>query len=122
MTGCSVAPESRRTREGLPGNWVVLFVRAEVVHPAGCVMSSPSLGHHAVAFRLRKALGTRDWDFGAAFLPAQTFAYLRIAAHVAEDVARLATERSGSDLTRAGFAPAGRRTGFPSNFALAPPS
>lgn len=26
---------------GLPGSWAVLFVRAEVVHPAGCLDVSP---------------------------------------------------------------------------------
>lgn len=45
---------------GLPGCWAVLLRRAVVVHPAGCVASSPMNGDDAVAFRRGEPLGTRE--------------------------------------------------------------
>jgi len=37
--------------EGLPGSWIILFVRAPVVHPAGCSAALPYPGDDAVVFR-----------------------------------------------------------------------
>jgi len=50
--------------------------------------------------------------FVAAWPTAHTLAYLRIAAPVTGNVARLATGLGGLTPDRTGFAPAGRRTGF----------
>jgi len=102
-----------RRSEGLPGFWAVLFVRAVVEDPAGC---GPLLAHDAeaaVAFRRSNTLGTRNViAFVAAWPTAHTLACLRIAAPVAGYAARLATGLDGLTPGRAGFAPAGRRTGF----------
>jgi len=38
--GCRSFP---RRNAGLPGSWAVLFLRAKVVHPAGCSLPSPTL-------------------------------------------------------------------------------
>jgi hypothetical protein len=35
------APDSIEDRVGLPGHWVICFVRAMVEHPAGCGLASP---------------------------------------------------------------------------------
>ena len=100
--------------EGLPGCWAVLFVRAVVEDPAEC--GSP-LAHSAeatVAFRSTKTLGTRDGiRFVAAWPTAHTLACLRINAPVTGHAARLATGPGGLTPDRAGFGPAGRRSGFP---------
>ncbi len=102
-----------RRSEGLPGFWAVLFLRAVVEDPAGC---GPLLAHDAeaaVAFRRNNTLGTRNGiAFVAAWPTAHTLAYLRIAAPVTGHAARLATGLGGLTPDRAGFAPAGRHTGF----------
>ncbi len=102
-----------RRNEGLPGFWAVLFVRAAVEDPAGC---GPLLAHDAVdaeAFRRSNTLGTRNGiTFEAAWPAAHTLVYLRIAAPVAGHAARLTTGLGGLTPDRAGFAPAGRHTGF----------
>jgi hypothetical protein len=102
-----------RRNEGLPGFWAVLFVRAAVEDPAGC---DPLLAHDAEAaeaFRRSNTLGTRNGiAFVAAWPAAHTLVYLRIAAPVTGHAARLTTGLGGLTPDRAGFAPAGRRTGF----------
>ena len=75
---------------GLPGAWVVLLLRAVVVHPAGCGLPSPTAGTTAVAFKEHESLGTRDdIVFVAAFPTAHALAHLRIAGRVTASVARL---------------------------------
>ncbi len=49
--------------EGLPGVWIVLLLRAVVVHPAGCVLSSPYCAESAFAFEESDPLGTRNASF-----------------------------------------------------------
>ncbi len=62
----SVTPVSPEERQGLPGYWAVLFVRAVVPHPAGYDPSSPLLlfekiyGGVALAFAKNRTLGSRD--------------------------------------------------------------
>ena len=98
---------------GLPGFWAVLFVRAVVEDPAGCGSLLAHGGGAAAAFRRSKALGTRKViGFVAAWPTAHTLACLRIDAPVAGGAARLATGPGGLTPDRAGFAPAGRHTGF----------
>ena len=85
-----------------------------VEHPAGY---APLLAHcaqralwpssHSAPWASGKSIG-----FGAACPMAHTFACLRIADHISEIVARLATGSGGLTLGRAGFAPAGRQTKF----------
>jgi len=57
----SASPGFSRKSEGLPGYWIVLFVRAVVLHPAGYM---PPLAHgagrHVFAFRQFRTLGIRD--------------------------------------------------------------
>jgi len=103
-----------RRGEGLPGYRAVLFVRAMVEHPAGY---DPLLAHDTEKSLLpssNSALSAsgKSIGFGAACPMAHTFACLRIADHIAEIVARLATGSGGLTLGRAGFAPAGRQTKF----------
>ena len=117
VTGSPLVRSFHEESEGLPGFWAVLFVRAAVEDPAGC---GPRLAHgaeSAVAFRQSKTLGTRndmadDIAFVAAWPAAHTLACLRIAACVTARAARLATGLGGLTPDRAGFAPAGRLTGF----------
>jgi len=98
---------------GLPGCWAVLFARAVVEDPAGCAALLAHGGESAVAFRQSNALGTRNViGFVAAWPTAHALACLRINAPVAGYAARLATGPGGLTPDRAGFAPAGRRTGF----------
>jgi len=112
-----------RRNEGLPGFWAVLFVRAVVEDPAGCSSLLAHVGEAAVAFRQSNALGTRNViAFVAAWPTAHTLAYLRIDAPVTGNAARLATGPGGLTLDRAGFAPAGRRTGFHEVIAFLPSS
>ncbi len=98
---------------GLPGAWIVLLLRAVVVHPAGCALPSPCCGEIAVAFGKSNALGTRkDIVFVAAFPTAQTLARLRIAARVTATVARLATGWVGSPLAGRGSHPLDDKPNF----------
>ncbi len=102
-----------RSNEGLPGFWAVLFERAVVVDPAGCVSLLAHGAATAVVFRLHEALDTQDERrFVAAIPTAHSLAYLRIAERVAAPDARLATGMGGLAPHRAGFAPAGRQTKF----------
>jgi len=109
---------SRRS-EGLPGSWVVLFVRAVVEHPAGYDPSLPLPlfeeihGKAVVAFRRNRTLGIRNGiAFEAANPTAHTLACLRFAGRVTGTGARLTTGSGGLTPGRAGFAPAGRQTKF----------
>lgn len=98
-----------RRNEGLPGAWVILFVRA-VVNRLRRVRTAPrpSRGAVAVAFKLSETLGTRNLCQFRSYLPtAHALAYLRIAGPVTGPGARLATGPGGLTLDRAGFAPAG---------------
>ena len=86
---------------GLPGYWVVLFLRALVEHPAGCGLPLAQLiggGRH----RLRAKQRSRHPGsivFVAACPTAHTLAYLPIAGHVTATVTRLATGSGGLTLT-----------------------
>ena len=114
VTGSPQDRDGSRRGEGLPGAWAVLFVRAMVEHPTGYV---PLLAHlterslepsgNAAPWASGKMIG-----FGAAWPMAHTLACLRFAGPLSETVARLATGLGGLTLSRAGFAPAGRRTKF----------
>ena len=113
VTGSPWLRSSVEEEKGLPGFWVVLFVRAVVEDPAGCGPLLALVGGAAAAFRQSNALGTRKViGFVAAWPTAPSLACLRIAAPVAGCAARLATGPGGLTPDRAGFAPAGRRTGF----------
>ncbi len=57
---------------GLPGAWIVLLLRAVVVHPAGCDLPSPYCRQTAVAFETSKSLGTRDDIIFVAAFPRPT--------------------------------------------------
>jgi hypothetical protein len=85
--------------EGLPGSWIILFVRAPVVHPAGCAAAWPATGDDAVVFRDSEPLDIQDSPlFEAAFPAAHTLACLRIAKTVTRAGARLTTNLPGSAL------------------------
>ena len=91
---------------GLPGSWVVLFLRAVVVHPAGRNPPALLLRGAAIAFELSNALGTQNGIvFVAAFPTAHTLARLRIAGRVTASVARLATGLGGPPLAGRGLHP-----------------
>jgi len=99
------SPGPRRTgslpgrNEGLPGSWIILFVRAPVVHPAGCPAALPHTGDDAVVFRDSEPLDIRDIPlFEAAFPAAHTLACLRIAITVTRAGARLAPTLPASAL------------------------
>jgi len=99
--------------EGLPGCWAVLFQRAVVVDPAGCVSLLAHRAETAVAFRLHEALGTQhERYFGAVMPTAHSLACLRIGDRVTALAARLATGVGGLTPHRTGFAPVGRQTKF----------
>ena len=81
--------------------------------PPCAVPFSPLTQWAAEAFRRSNTLGIRDGiTFEAAWPAAHTLVYLRIAAPVAGHAARLTTGLGGLTPDRAGFTPAGRRTGF----------
>ncbi len=91
---------------GLPGAWIVLLLRAVVVHPAGCDLPSPYCGQTAVAFKESNPLGTRnDIIFVAACPTAHSLAHLRIAGRVTASGARLATGWAGSPFAGRGSHP-----------------
>jgi hypothetical protein len=114
FTGSPWLRSSSRKSMGLPGCWAVLFARAVVEDPARCGARLAQIGESAAAFRRSNALGTRDViGFEAAWPTAHAFACLRINAPVAGNAARLTTGPGGLTPGRAGFAPAGRRSGFP---------
>lgn len=56
----SASPVSRRRGQGLPGCWIVLFVRAVDCDPAGCTVSSP---HRSATALLPSGLST-PWASG----------------------------------------------------------
>jgi hypothetical protein len=98
---------------GLPGSWAVLFVRAEVVHPAGCLDISPMATPWLLLSGVLNPSAPGTIAFRDRIPAARTFARLRIGdvsfAHVA---ARLRYRPAGLGFGRAGFAPAGRLTVF----------
>jgi len=111
-TGAPRGRNGSRRGEGLPGAWAVLCVRAMVEHPAGDGPRLAPLTERALSPSSNAApwaSGTRR-GFGAAWPMAHTRACLRFAGPIAAAVARLATDWGGLPLSRAGFAPAGRRT------------
>jgi len=59
---------SRGEGRALPGSWAVLFVRAEVKHPARALTSSPFLAGSIPPSTNRKAWAPGDCDFGADYL------------------------------------------------------
>lgn len=94
-----VAAVFSRRDEGLPGAWAVLFLRAAAHNPTGCIVSSPSHGGDAVAFRQINTLGIRDmYGFRGYLTAARTLAHLRFASLVTETVARVASDWPGSAL------------------------
>ena len=99
---------------GLPGSWVVLFLRAVVVHPAGCGLPSPTpCREDRCCLQEIQTPGLPECTlFEAAFPTAHTLARLRIASRITTTVARLATGWGGLPLRRTGFAPAGRQSEF----------
>lgn len=85
--------------EGLPGSWIILFIRAPVVHPARCSAALPYTGDDAVVFRDSELLDIQDSPlFEAAFPAAHTLACLRIAMTVTRAGARLTSTLPGSAL------------------------
>lgn len=63
---CSLAPVGRylsRRRQGLPGYWAVLLLRAGFEHPARALGDSPQLRRLGSAFNHANGLGTREWLF-----------------------------------------------------------
>lgn len=97
---------------GLPGYWTVLFVRAEVEHPAGRTALSPI----AVTLLLPSSTGTLLASgirlFRGCILSARTFACLRIDTHRYRAYRKARYRPAGLSFGRAGFAPAGRFTEF----------
>jgi hypothetical protein len=123
----SATPVTPEERQGLPGYWTVLFLRAVVQHPAGYGISSPLLlfekiyGEAAIAFRKFRSLGIRnEYSFRDHLPTARTLACLRFADLVTQTVARLATGSGGLTPRRAGFAPAGQKTKFHEVIAIPP--
>ena len=81
--------------------------------PPGAASTHPLTVETAIAFEENGALGTRNVHRFRGRIPtAHALACLRFAGRVAATVARLATGSGGLTPGRAGFAPAGRRTGF----------
>ncbi len=113
LTGSPPNRNVSRRGEGLPGFWTVLFVRAMVDHPAGYGPDLPSNAGVVLAF---DAFGNSRHPEGHEFRgrspTARTFTCLRIACRVSTTGARLVTDSGGLTLSRAGFAPAGRKTKF----------
>lgn len=113
----SMAPVLRRRRgRGLPGYRAVLRPRAEVIHPAGCVvaitlsktLTPPTLLPSSLRapWTLRLCTVSRPLSLGP-LARAPTLRLLRCRTR------RKAHFRpAGLSFGRAGFAPAGRRTGF----------
>jgi len=78
---------------GLPGSWAVLFLRAKVVHPAGCSLPRLLLlREDRCCLQEKQLLGIRNGHrFRGRCPSARTLARLRIAGRVAAPVARLTT-------------------------------
>ena len=85
--------------EGLPGRWVVLYVRAAIPNPVRRAHLLPSVEVGAAAFELYDTLGSGDSRFTRLTHAAHTLAHLRISGSVAGFAARLATGLPGSALT-----------------------
>jgi hypothetical protein len=86
-----------RRRQGLPGYWVVLFIRAGDKHPARTLRDQPaaSLRHR---LRPTQRLGHPGLIFSGLTPPAHMFVCLRIAEAVVANGARLTTGLSGCTL------------------------
>lgn len=67
-----VVPVSTWRSEGLPGCWVVLFIRAAATYPAGAPPSCPAFECVAVAFREKHPLGIRKANHFVAESPRPT--------------------------------------------------
>ena len=114
ITGSPYSRKLPRRDKGLPGYWVILFVRAVVQHFAEHDFSLPLLlfeeiyGEIAIAFTQNRTLGIRNgYSFRSHVPTAHTLVRLRFADPIAETVARLTTGSGGLTPGRAGFAPAG---------------
>lgn len=99
VTGSPSHRDLSERNEGLPGSWIILFVRAPVVHPAGCPAALPHTDDDAVVFRDSELLDIQDSPLFEAALPAaHTLACLRIAMTVTRAGARLTSTLPGSAL------------------------
>ena len=91
---------------GLPGCWVVLLLRAVVVHPTECPLPSPVRGENGC--NLQAQVDPRHSEhttFRGCIPTAHVLACLRIADGIAAAVARLATGWAGSPFAGRGSHP-----------------
>ena len=85
-----------RRREGLPGLWTVLLLRAVVEHPAGYAPRSPNFTHVAPSPSSNPTPSAPEMTrFRGCSPTAHMLAYLRIAPSVTVRGARLATSWAG---------------------------
>lgn len=89
-----------RKHQGLPGYWVILFVRAMAIYLADRTVTIALSRWRSCCLQAFRDLGLcRDYPFVGWLTMAHTFAYLRINDVVTDDAARLATGLPGSALT-----------------------
>ena len=88
---------------GLPGLWSVIFVRAVVKDPAGCVVPLPDFGDDAAAFRGDDPLGIPEARISRLYPTAHTLACLRIAAPVARATSQGSLPTCPAQLWSGGF-------------------
>jgi hypothetical protein len=99
VTGFSVAPDLVEENEGLPGAWAVLFLRAVVQDPAGCETLLAHLTERSPSpSGITNPSAPGISNFSRLIPTAHTLAYLRFAARVTTNGARLATGWAGSPL------------------------
>ena len=106
ITGSPPLRNLPRRNVGLPGAWIVLFLRAVVVHPAGCGRPSALLRRDRRRLRvIRHPRPPGRHRFRGRIPTAHTLAYLRIAGRVCASGARLATGWAGSPFAGRGSHP-----------------
>ena len=96
-------------------------VRAAILNPAPRAAVSPTRNANATAFEVQGPLGSGKTRISWPTHAAHTLAYLRIAGRPHGPRRKARYRSAGLSFDRAGFAPAGRQTGFQDSACSLPP-